>query len=245
MDSLLSGRVCPSVHMFYLGLPVLTTHKVTDYGLDDLGSISGWGQDYILCHHVQAFWNPPSLLLSSWYSEIFTGLTRLAGAANYSHPSSTEGKNEWSFPVLLLYTFMLRCAMKSLVLRSPLGHLWSATDCELCYLPYATIATAHLWIRILKYSHLHLEALPVFMSTMSSHTESFHSILLTTNIMTIIMSIKSRRIRWAKHVASMRRGDSHFQFCRKNLKGVDHLEDVWVRGVIIKFPECPHICSIE
>jgi hypothetical protein len=49
----------------------------------------------------------------------------------------------------------------------------------------------------------------------------------------IIRVIKSRRMRWAGHVAATGRGDVYTGFCWENLKETGHLEDPGVEGRII------------
>jgi hypothetical protein len=48
--------------------------------------------------------------------------------------------------------------------------------------------------------------------------------------------IKKRRMRWAGHIARMRRGEISTKFRLKNLKETGHLEDVGSEGkIILKF----------
>ena len=49
----------------------------------------------------------------------------------------------------------------------------------------------------------------------------------------IIYVIKSRRLRWAGHVARMGTGEVHAEFWRGHLKAVDHLKDPGIDGRII------------
>jgi hypothetical protein len=49
----------------------------------------------------------------------------------------------------------------------------------------------------------------------------------------IVRVIKSRRIRWAGHVARMGRVELHTGFWWGNLTGRDHLEDTGIDGRII------------
>jgi hypothetical protein len=49
----------------------------------------------------------------------------------------------------------------------------------------------------------------------------------------IVLVIKSRRMRWAEHVALMGRGEAYTGFWRGNLKERDHLGDSGVDGRII------------
>jgi hypothetical protein len=52
--------------------------------------------------------------------------------------------------------------------------------------------------------------------------------------LSVIRAIKSRRMRWAGHVACMREGrEMHTRLWSENLKGRDHLEDLGVDGKII------------
>jgi hypothetical protein len=61
------------------------------------------------------------------------------------------------------------------------------------------------------------------------HSDELHSLYLSPNI---IMVIKSRRIRWAGHVARMGRGKIFTGFWLGGQKGRDHWEDLGVGGRI-------------
>jgi hypothetical protein len=60
------------------------------------------------------------------------------------------------------------------------------------------------------------------------HNEKLHNLYASPNV---ISFIKSRTMRWAKHVARM--GEMHTLFWVENLKGRCHLLDVAVDGKII------------
>jgi hypothetical protein len=50
---------------------------------------------------------------------------------------------------------------------------------------------------------------------------------------TIVLVIKSKKIRWTGHIARMGRGEVCTGFCWENLRGRDHWEDPGVDGRII------------
>jgi hypothetical protein len=62
------------------------------------------------------------------------------------------------------------------------------------------------------------------------HNEELYALYSTPNI---IWVIKSRRLRWAEHVARMGRGEVHTGLYWENLREGDHLEDPGVDGRII------------
>jgi hypothetical protein len=59
------------------------------------------------------------------------------------------------------------------------------------------------------------------------HDEMLYALYSLPNIIRVI---KSRRLRWAGHVACMGRGEVHTGFGRKNLREGDHLKDQGVEG---------------
>jgi hypothetical protein len=62
------------------------------------------------------------------------------------------------------------------------------------------------------------------------HNEEFHDLYSS---LTILRVIKSRRMRWAGHVAQMERGQACTGFWWGNLKGRDYWGDPGVDGRII------------
>jgi hypothetical protein len=62
------------------------------------------------------------------------------------------------------------------------------------------------------------------------HNEEVHSLYSSPNI---IRTIKSRRIGWAGHVASMDRREFCTKFLLESLRGRDHSKDVDVDGSIL------------
>jgi hypothetical protein len=62
------------------------------------------------------------------------------------------------------------------------------------------------------------------------HDEDFHNLYSSPDI---IMMTKSRKIRWAVHVARMGRCETHAKFWSENMKGIDHSEDSDTNGRII------------
>jgi hypothetical protein len=62
------------------------------------------------------------------------------------------------------------------------------------------------------------------------HNDELHSLYSSPNIVRVI---KSRRIRWAGHVASMGEGRSVYRFWLGGPKARDHWEDIGVGGRII------------
>jgi hypothetical protein len=62
------------------------------------------------------------------------------------------------------------------------------------------------------------------------HNEELNYLYCSTNIVRVI---KSRRMRWAGHVARMGRGDACTGFWWGNLRKRDHLEDPGLDGRII------------
>jgi hypothetical protein len=52
---------------------------------------------------------------------------------------------------------------------------------------------------------------------------------LYSSLNTVRMS-RSRKLRWAEHVARIRRLEVHSEFCFEAMKGRDHSEDVQVDG---------------
>jgi len=54
------------------------------------------------------------------------------------------------------------------------------------------------------------------------HNEELNVLYPSPNIARVI---KSRRMRWAGHVARMGRVDAYTEFCRRNLRERDHLGD--------------------
>jgi hypothetical protein len=62
------------------------------------------------------------------------------------------------------------------------------------------------------------------------HNEELNNLYCSPNIFQVI---KSRRMRWVRHVARMGRGDVHTGFCWGNLRERDHLEDPGLEGRII------------
>jgi hypothetical protein len=61
------------------------------------------------------------------------------------------------------------------------------------------------------------------------HNDEVHSLYSSPNIVRVI---KSRRMRWAGHVARMRRGEVFTGFRLGSPKGRDHWEDLGVGGRI-------------
>jgi hypothetical protein len=62
------------------------------------------------------------------------------------------------------------------------------------------------------------------------HYDELHNLYSSPNIVRVI---KSRRMRWAEHVACMGRGEVFTGFWLKGLKVRDHWEDLGVGGKII------------
>ena len=62
------------------------------------------------------------------------------------------------------------------------------------------------------------------------HNEELNDLYCSRNIVRVI---KSRRMRWARPIARMRRGDLHTGFWWGNLRATDYLEDPDVDGRII------------
>ena len=62
------------------------------------------------------------------------------------------------------------------------------------------------------------------------HNEELNDLYSSSNIVRVI---KSRRMRWAGHVAHMGRGEVHTGFWLENLKERECLEDPGVNGMII------------
>jgi hypothetical protein len=62
------------------------------------------------------------------------------------------------------------------------------------------------------------------------HNEELNNLYSSPNIFRVI---KSRRIRWAGHVARMGREEAYAGFWWGNLKKIDHLRDAGVHGRII------------
>jgi hypothetical protein len=62
------------------------------------------------------------------------------------------------------------------------------------------------------------------------HNEELNDLYSSPNIIRVI---KSRRMRWARHVARMARGKVHTGFCWGDLREGDHLRDPGVNGRII------------
>jgi hypothetical protein len=62
------------------------------------------------------------------------------------------------------------------------------------------------------------------------HNDELHSLYSSLNIVRVI---KSRRMRWAGHVACMGRGEVFTGFWLGGPKGRDHWEDIGVSGSII------------
>ena len=62
------------------------------------------------------------------------------------------------------------------------------------------------------------------------HNEELNDLCSSPNIFRVI---KSRRMRWAEHVARMGRGKVHTEFWWGNLRNRDHSEDPGVGGRII------------
>jgi hypothetical protein len=64
------------------------------------------------------------------------------------------------------------------------------------------------------------------------HNEELYAVYFSLNIIRVI---KSRRLRWAGHVARMGRGEVHRDFCWGNLREGDHSEDPGVdKRIILK-----------
>jgi hypothetical protein len=61
------------------------------------------------------------------------------------------------------------------------------------------------------------------------HNAELHSLYSSPNI---VRAIKSRRMRWAGHVAGMGRGEVFAEFWLGGPKGRDHWEDLDVAGRI-------------
>ena len=62
------------------------------------------------------------------------------------------------------------------------------------------------------------------------HNEELNDLYCTPNIFRVI---KSRRLRWAGHVARLGKGEVRTEFLWCDLREVDHLEDVGIDGRII------------
>ena len=62
------------------------------------------------------------------------------------------------------------------------------------------------------------------------HNEQHYALYSSLNIIRVI---KSRRIKWAGHVACVEVGDLHTGFWWEDLKGGNHFEDPGVDGSII------------
>ena len=62
------------------------------------------------------------------------------------------------------------------------------------------------------------------------HNEELNDLYSSPSIVRVI---KSRRMRWAGHVARMGRGEVYIGFCWGNLRERDHLKDPGVDGRII------------
>jgi hypothetical protein len=65
------------------------------------------------------------------------------------------------------------------------------------------------------------------------HKEELNDLYFSPNIFRVI---KSRRMRFAKHVARMGRGEVHTGFWWGNLRNRDHFEDLGIDGRIILKP---------
>jgi hypothetical protein len=61
------------------------------------------------------------------------------------------------------------------------------------------------------------------------HNDELHNLYSSPNIVRVI---KSRRMRWAGHVACMGRADMHTRFWLGGPKARDHWEDIGVGGSI-------------
>jgi hypothetical protein len=55
------------------------------------------------------------------------------------------------------------------------------------------------------------------------HNEELHKLY---SLLVIVRMIKSRRIKWARHVARMRSSEMRREFRLERLKGINYLEDV-------------------
>jgi hypothetical protein len=62
------------------------------------------------------------------------------------------------------------------------------------------------------------------------HNEELNDLYSSPSIFRVI---KSRRMRWARHVANMGRGEAYTWFWWENLRERDHLGDLGVGGRII------------
>jgi hypothetical protein len=62
------------------------------------------------------------------------------------------------------------------------------------------------------------------------HNEELYDLYSSQNS---IQMIKSRRIRWARHVACMGEGRGAYRYLVKNVRGRDHLEHLGLHGKII------------
>jgi hypothetical protein len=61
------------------------------------------------------------------------------------------------------------------------------------------------------------------------HNEELNDLYSSPDIVRVV---KSRRMRWAGHVAHMGRGEAYTGFCWRNLRERDHLEDPGLDGRI-------------
>jgi hypothetical protein len=62
------------------------------------------------------------------------------------------------------------------------------------------------------------------------HTEELQALYFSQNIIRVV---RSRKLRWAGHVARMGASRAAYRVCWGNLKKGDHLEDRGVNGTII------------